>query len=236
MIMKRLGFTAVALMGFVLTASGVARGDMLSVTLTDVGFGPFAPFTASGGDPASLVVSVPNSTYGNFSVTNASSKGNNTIVGIGIVGTTTLDIQSSVADTLTISVDWTDLNVPAGSGTLDSALAQTGFRGVTGSSLSLTSTLDSVLATAGPETLLPAASGNKDDMNPVVTSVSPFGLHQLITLTFGTGGGDVQFTATTTLAVGEGFVPEPSKLVGIFGIAGMLGLGLVWNNRRRFSV
>jgi hypothetical protein len=263
MIVKRIGFAAAALIGLVFAASGIARGDLIITATNDNGS---TNGTAGSGIDSTHAIThrsaFINMGWGDMLLNIQSSDGGDNATNDSIT-TTSIDISNNSAgpETLHIVVADSFFTGPLANGTLDQTLSSTYLGNQSSSSSVSTSDLvkfTSSLTPSGlgvpgmtlPSTIAPnLGPGMSPALSPIVSPppngeqftgawpLSPFEMAQDITITLGTGEKVVLTASTSFVAGGPGaFTPEPSTVTGLAGLGAMMGLGLVWKRRRRFSV
>jgi hypothetical protein len=221
----RFGLAGVSVVAVMLAGTTVARADLLEVDVSTSGGYSSGPIFGPG------FVNVTG-TAGDFTIVNLTA--DSTIVSTpsaAVVATNTFDVLSTatVPETLTIFVKQTGYTLPASNPLqLSSDISSSLLSNPNGStpSATLTSTLVSPGGGGSTPTLTLNGPGEVRNAVSVGQPNSEFEVDQTVTVSLAPGG-SAQITATTEA------VPEPSRLVGVLSVAGMMGLGLVW--RRRMS-
>ncbi len=219
--------TAVLVVAF--GAAGVARADIISVTLHETGFADMTFSTPS--NPASTGTGGTIS-FGDFMV-NVSASSLTSDPTTARLSTTQISVQDtdtgSLAHELTITTKATPYAAPTGDPlALQSSLSES-FLSV-GAPLDFTSYLNGLLGTASPTLSLTGTGGTAQSATAADTpgprGGATFELDSVMDVTL--SGLHQSVTATGSTAA----VPEPSRVIALAGLAGMLGLGLVWQARR----
>jgi hypothetical protein len=212
----------------VLVAAVGARAEIVTITLHETGFADLS-FAAPGstGTPGTIA-------FGNFSVNiTASDAASN--VSTARLSTTNISVQDtdSAAHELTITTTATPFVFPGGDPLfLQSSLSDSFLSA--GAPLDYTSFLNGPPGGTSSALLsLIGADGTAQAVTaPTVSGPrggGTFGLGSIMDVTLA-GGQSVSAVGSTSA------VPEPSRVIALVGLAGMLGLGLVWQARRSSSL
>ena len=241
MITKRFGFTAAALLGLIFGASGVARGD-LTITVMDPATNSMTFLGAPPAAPAPPRIESFSNADANFSFSVQTTDSQSPLS--GFLSTTTIDTRNVSGTTATLLITVVDnmFSEPIGAGVLISSLGGSllgtpGGSGI-GDSVNFISELNPGGYTTSPGiTGTGTASSAIINFSPIggattasATSSNPYTLTSQFLITLNPGD-TATVTGTTTFVT----VPEPTRLVGIFGIAGLMGLGLMFQRSRRVA-